>query len=72
MPRIWSNAQCVHPSKWKPHTHLIGDMQDPLGTSGITSARVWALMRRFFELVATAIEDELPTTAEKLRKTSPH
>jgi len=59
------------PSKWKPHTHLIGDMQDPLGTSGITSARVWALMRRFFGLAAKAIEDELPTTAEKLRKASP-
>jgi len=62
----------ITPAHWKPKTPLIADLGDPDSKSGITSARVWALMKRFFLTVATVIEKESPTTAEKLRRASPH
>ena len=62
----------IAPAHWKPSTPLIADLGDPYGKSGITATRVWSLMKRFFTTVATAIEKEAPTTAEKLRKASPH
>lgn len=62
----------ITPAHWKPKTPLIADLGDPDSKSGITSARVWALMKRFFLTVATVIEKESPATAEKLRRASPH
>lgn len=62
----------ITPAHWKPSTPLIADLGDPDSKSGITATRVWSLMKRFFTTVATAIEKEVPATAEKLRKASPH
>ncbi len=60
------------PAHWKPKTPLIADLGDPDSKTGITTSRVWALMKSFFLIVATVIEKESPSTAEKLRKASPH
>jgi site-specific recombinase XerD len=62
----------ITPAHWKPKTPLIADLGDSHSNSGITAARVWALMKRFFLTVATVIEKESPVTAEKLRRASPH
>ena len=62
----------ITPAHWKPKTPLIADLGDPDSKSGITAARVWTLMKRFFLSVATVIEKESPATAEKLRRASPH
>ncbi len=62
----------ITPAHWKPKTPLIADLGDPHSNSGITAARVWTLMKRFFLTVATVIEKESPVTAEKLRRASPH
>jgi site-specific recombinase XerD len=39
---------------------------------GITPARLWHLMRRFFGQAAGLIEADHPPLAEKLRRASPH
>lgn len=62
----------ITPVHWKPSTSLIADLGDPDSKSGITSARVWRLMKRFFITVASVIEKDSPATAEKLLKASPH
>ena len=62
----------ITPSRWNPKTPLLADLGDPDNRSGISSTRVWALMKRFFLTVATVIETESPVTAAKLRKASPH
>ncbi len=62
----------ITPAHWKPKTPLIADLGDSDSKSGITAARVWTLMKRFFLTVATVVEKESPATAEKLRRASPH
>ena len=62
----------ITPAHWKPKTPLIADLGVPDSKSGITSTRVWALMKRFFLTVARVIEKESPATAEKLCRASPH
>ena len=39
---------------------------------GMTAARLWAEMKRFFGQVADVVQDLSPATAEKLRRASPH
>ena len=59
------------PSRWDPATPLLGSLdQDAAG--GITAARLWAVMKRFFARVAEVIAEEHPATADKLRRASPH
>ena len=59
------------PSRWDPATPLLGSLdQDAAG--GITAARLWAVMKRFFARVADVIAEEHPATADKLRRASPH
>lgn len=59
------------PSKWRPETPLVGQIGgDEVG--GITAARLWAILRRFFNLCADVIEAEHPSTSEKLRRASTH
>ncbi|WP_175689093.1 phage integrase family protein [Burkholderia anthina] len=60
----------VTPSRWNPATPLVASL-DADG-AGIESTRLWRVLRRFFVLVADAIQDERPATAEKLRRASPH
>lgn len=66
----------ITPSKWEPATFLIGsiegDASDIGSTSGISSARLWNVMKRFFGQVAKVIEADSPATAEKLKKASTH
>ena len=61
----------VTPARWDPRTPLIGNL-DEEGATGISAARLWSVMRRFFAQVADVIEVENPATAEKLRRASPH
>ncbi|VWC75862.1 phage integrase family protein [Burkholderia lata] len=60
----------VTPARWNPATPLVGRL-DERGV-GIESTRLWRVLHRFFELVAEAVQDERPETAEKLRRASPH
>ena len=60
----------VTPTRWTPDTPLVGRLADEAG--GITTARLWALLRRFFAAAAGVIEGDNPQLAEKLRSASPH
>lgn len=56
---------------WDPATPIVGNLgADEQG--GITGARLWMVMKRFFATAADQLEAERPATAEKLRKASPH
>ena len=59
-------------ARWKPQTPLIGSLHRQEDAAGITAARLWSVMRRFFLKVAEVVEAESPATAEKLRRASPH
>lgn len=57
--------------RWNPKTLLVGGLGlDPDG--GITGARLWSVVRRFFATAADIIENDHAVLAEKLRKASPH
>lgn len=58
-------------ARWAPRTPIVGSL-DQDDAAGITAARLWSVMRRFFIKVAEVIEAESPATAEKLRRASPH
>jgi len=60
----------VTPARWNPTTPLVASLDED--GARIESTRLWRVLRRFFVLVADAIQDERPTTAEKLRRASPH
>ncbi|WP_371435880.1 phage integrase family protein [Polaromonas sp.] len=66
----------VTPARWEPATALIGSIEGDeasMGSkSGISAARLWQVMKRFFMQVAKVIEAENPATADKLRRSSPH
>jgi site-specific recombinase XerD len=59
------------PRRWEPSTPLVGNLEKD-SEAGITATRLWAIMNRFFSEVADVIQDQSPTTAEKLRRASPH
>jgi site-specific recombinase XerD len=59
------------PGRWEPKVRLIGGLT-PGVTTGITAARLWRVMRRFFLRAADVIEPHNPALAEKLRRASPH
>lgn len=61
----------ITPAKWDPRTPLIGAIE-PDNVTGITTARLWSILRRFFLKVAEVLEADSPATAEKLRCASPH
>ncbi|MCD9231442.1 site-specific integrase, partial [Ralstonia pseudosolanacearum] len=57
--------------RWNPKTSLIGSLGlDSDG--GITGARLWSVVRRFFETAADVIENDHVVLADKARKASPH
>ncbi|OXJ22504.1 integrase [Burkholderia sp. HI2714] len=60
----------VTPTRWNPATPLVGSLEED--DAGIEPRRLWRVLRRFFVLVADAIQGERPATAEKLRRASPH
>jgi site-specific recombinase XerD len=59
------------PTRWDPATPLLGSLEQDSG-EGITAARLWAVMKRFFGQVADVAHELSPATAEKLRRASPH
>lgn len=60
----------VTPSKWRPSTPLIGSLGED--GHGISSWRLWRVMRRFFATAAEVVEEGTPTLAERLRRATPH
>ncbi|MES2886860.1 MAG: site-specific integrase [Pseudomonadota bacterium] len=59
------------PARWEPATPLLGSIEQDSGV-GITSSRLWRVMKRFFSSVADVMQTQSPATAEKLRRASPH
>jgi site-specific recombinase XerD len=59
------------PSKWDPKTLLVGEVDGNVN-QGITAARMWAILKRFFTMAADLVKDHNPALAEKLRRASTH
>jgi site-specific recombinase XerD len=57
------------PAKWDPAIALVGSLD---GEAGITTARLLAVMKRFFADAAEVLAERSPATAEKLRRATPH
>ena len=60
----------VTPSKWRPSTTLVGSLGED--GSGISSWRLWRVLKRFFATAAEIVEEGSPALAEKLRQATPH
>lgn len=58
-------------ARWHPKTPLVAGLGKYADT-GITSTRLWHLIRRFFSQAAEFIGKDHPEAAEKLRIASPH
>ncbi len=61
----------VSPEHWSPATPLISDLDDT-DSRGLSTVRLWAILKRFFETTASLIEAEKPAFAVKLRLAGPH
>ena len=59
----------VTPAQWRPSTPIIGSLDDE---AGITATRLWSIVKRFFASAATVFEEGSPSTADKLRRATPH
>lgn len=61
----------VSSSKWKPETPVIArveaDQRGPISTS-----RLWAVCKRFFDTAATVLQESNPALAAKLSAATPH
>jgi site-specific recombinase XerD len=63
----------VTPTRWPPQVPLLASLvSEAANASGISPARLWHVMRRFFCQAADLIETDHPPLAEKLRRASPH
>lgn len=60
----------VTPARWNPTAPIVASLEED-GES-IETTRLGRVLRRFFRLVADAIQTERPATADKLRRASPH
>jgi len=58
-------GQPTTPSMWIPTTKLIGAINLE-NQSGISTTRLWVVMKRFFGTAADEVEEEGPALAEKL------
>lgn len=58
-------------SLWDPQIHLIGTLSSE-GAPAISTARLWAILKRFFNLTADAVVADNPGLASRLRQASPH
>ncbi|MBM5588521.1 site-specific integrase [Burkholderia pseudomallei] len=61
----------VTPQHWNPKTPLLASLGED-EDAGITGARLWRVMRRFFLKGADVLGEDHPALAEKLRRASPH
>ena len=59
------------PVRWNPNVPLIGALEQD-SEAGITSARLWNVVKRFFATAADVIGQSNPTTVDKLLRASPH
>jgi site-specific recombinase XerD len=69
----WSLVErglAVSPHRWNPRTPLVPSLDD--GSEGVTTSRLWMLMKRFFKLASERLKDFSPGTADKLTRASPH
>jgi site-specific recombinase XerD len=61
------------PARWQPKVPLLARLGDETDSAaGITPARLWHVMHRFFHQAAGLIQADHPPLAEKLRRASPH
>jgi site-specific recombinase XerD len=65
-----SRGISTSPKRWKRETALLGSLPDD--EVGLTGARLWAIMKRFFRFAAAELESVDIALAEKLRRASPH
>ena len=56
--------------RWNPAVHLVPGLDEDGG--GLTTSRLWAVMRRFFAAAAEAMQEASPVLAEKLSRATPH
>jgi site-specific recombinase XerD len=56
-------------SRWDPSVPLVPTVE---GEGGITASRLWAVFRRFFSTAAEQLQEVSPSTAEKLKRATPH
>jgi site-specific recombinase XerD len=56
--------------RWDPSVHLVPSLDEDAG--GVTTSRMWAVMKRFFGLAATELLEVSPALAEKLGRATPH
>lgn len=61
----------VTQSRWRPDTPIVGRVAGD-DTGAISTARLWAICKRFFNLAAGLLEETNPKLADKLRAASPH
>lgn len=59
------------PALWDPATPLVGSLEKE-AKGGITPARFWSIVKRFFSKAADVLQERNPTAADKLRRASPH
>ncbi|KAG0184131.1 hypothetical protein DFQ28_011721 [Apophysomyces sp. BC1034] len=59
------------PQCWNPKTPILASLSED-EHAGITGARLWRVMRRFFLKAADVLQHDHPALAEKLRRASPH
>jgi site-specific recombinase XerD len=59
------------PVRWNPNVPLIGAIEQD-SEAGITSARLWNVVKRFFATAADVIGESNPVTVDKLLRASPH
>lgn len=61
----------VTPAKWKPGTPVVGRVEsDQLAP--ISTSRLWAVCKRFFETAAGVLEESSPALGTKLRTATTH
>jgi len=58
-------------ARWASETSLVGRLEEDT-TPAISSSRLWAVMRRFFDSAATVLGAENQRLSEKLARASPH
>ena len=58
-------------ARWASNTSLVGRLEEDT-TPAISSSRLWAVMRRFFNIAAAVLGTENQRLSEKLASASPH
>ena len=61
----------VSPERWQPTAALVPSLNAD-STDALSTVRLWAILRRFFQSTANLIEAENPAFAIKLRRAGPH